>query len=272
MVRPLRREIETFGFRTVSLDIRQNSDVINGRPRDLAAQRHPRRRRPEPGQPGWSAKLRSRTQCPEDPTRFVRALGPGALRAVDAVRPDRRDAARRRPEGVGAFISEHDRSRGRPAGGLCAGKYAGLSARAASGFARRSFRCSRRSTISGRAGILRELSRFRWSGAASGPAATCSGSDARLFGLQQGRRLPVLDLGADQGAKADRQRRAHTRRRGQLLSRPRRLGQPRRCADRPGDRRAAGRHGGGRMRSPSRARWCRRNTPTAARRSISWSS
>ena len=38
LVRPVRWEVETFGFRTVSLDIRQNTTVINRVPAGNLAQ------------------------------------------------------------------------------------------------------------------------------------------------------------------------------------------------------------------------------------------
>ena len=67
------------------------------------------------------------------------------------------------------------------------------------------------------------------------------GGDARLFRFQQGRRLPLRQLGAVQGADCAGARRPHVRYRDRLFPRPRRLGQPRRRARRPRHRGPAGR-------------------------------
>ena len=61
-VRPLRFEVETFGFRTVSLDIRQNSTVINAVLREIWALvdgEAPESGTFEPGTTAWSERLRS---------------------------------------------------------------------------------------------------------------------------------------------------------------------------------------------------------------------
>ena len=105
-------------------------------------------------------------------------------------------------------------------------------------------------------------------GAAQRPGAgRRAGGDDRLLRLQQGRRLPHLQLGA---CKAQTQ--AHPAGRGvrgadRLLPRPRRLGEPRRRADRPRHRGPAGRlDPRAPAASPSRARSSPTSTPTAAPR------
>jgi phosphoenolpyruvate carboxylase len=62
LVRPLRWEAEVFGFRTVSLDLRQNSTVMNRTLAELWAQK--RRRTPEPGSAAWSKMLREELRKP----------------------------------------------------------------------------------------------------------------------------------------------------------------------------------------------------------------
>ena len=65
MVKPLRWEVETFGFRTVSLDIRQNSTVINQTLHEIwhknASENHPV---PEIGSLQWSERLREELHAP----------------------------------------------------------------------------------------------------------------------------------------------------------------------------------------------------------------
>ena len=93
-----------------------------------------------------------------------------------------------------------------------------------------------------------------------------AGGDDRLLRLQQGRRLPDVELGALQGADQAHRGSARSGRADRLLPRARRLGEPRRRADRPRHRRAAGGlDPRAASASPSRARWSRSSTPTAAR-------
>ncbi|MFO1435072.1 MAG: phosphoenolpyruvate carboxylase [Gammaproteobacteria bacterium] len=62
-VRPLRREVEIFGFRTVSLDLRQNTTVVN---RTLAAvfEKLEGATAPEPNSPKWKAWILSELARP----------------------------------------------------------------------------------------------------------------------------------------------------------------------------------------------------------------
>jgi len=71
VVRPLRREVEVFGFHGVSLDLRQNSTVTNRVLTILWARCHgrPEGEAPEPGSPGWHdwllAELRHPRNAPD---------------------------------------------------------------------------------------------------------------------------------------------------------------------------------------------------------------
>jgi len=56
---PLIGRVETFGFRTASLDIRQNASVINRSVAALMAHAAPDAPAPLPGSPEWSARLRA---------------------------------------------------------------------------------------------------------------------------------------------------------------------------------------------------------------------
>ncbi|MGH8582580.1 MAG: phosphoenolpyruvate carboxylase [Gammaproteobacteria bacterium] len=53
MVRPLRREVEVFRFRTVRLDLRENTTVINATLAALWETRHAGRAPPDQASPGW---------------------------------------------------------------------------------------------------------------------------------------------------------------------------------------------------------------------------
>ncbi len=113
----------------------------------------------------------------------------------------------------------------------------------------------------------------RAAGSAAGPpqrasAGRSAGGDDRVLRLEQGRRVPHLQLGAVQGADQAHPAGQGDRGADRLLPWARRIGEPGRRADRPRDRRPArrarSRAGCG---SRSRERWSRSSTPTAARRS-----
>jgi len=57
-VEPLLRQLDSFGFRTVSLDIRQNSTVMNRVLSELFAAACPQSKAPLPGSPQWSERIR----------------------------------------------------------------------------------------------------------------------------------------------------------------------------------------------------------------------
>jgi phosphoenolpyruvate carboxylase len=58
-VEPLLRQLDSFGFRTVSLDIRQNSTVVNRVLAELFAAAPAQSCAPSPGTPQWSARIRA---------------------------------------------------------------------------------------------------------------------------------------------------------------------------------------------------------------------
>lgn len=58
-VEPLLRQLDSFGFRTVSLDIRQNSTVVNRVLAELFAAAPAQSSAPSPGTPQWSARIRA---------------------------------------------------------------------------------------------------------------------------------------------------------------------------------------------------------------------
>ncbi|WP_245293322.1 phosphoenolpyruvate carboxylase [Mongoliimonas terrestris] len=56
-VRPLRWEVEIFGFRTAALDIRQNSTVVNRTVQEVWKRLHPGEAVPDPSSPAFMAKV-----------------------------------------------------------------------------------------------------------------------------------------------------------------------------------------------------------------------
>ncbi len=100
-VRPLRRQVETFGFRTVSLDIRQNSTIVNAVAREIL---HAAGEAFEPGTPGWSAALRRCLNAQAPPPPLPGALGGIARETVDLFALIGETARGADPRAVGAFI------------------------------------------------------------------------------------------------------------------------------------------------------------------------
>lgn len=94
---PLIREVETFGLRTASLDIRQNSSVINRAVRELMGDGAP-----EPGSPDWAERLRADLASTARIDPDLAALSEEARETVELFRliGERRDDR----HAVGAFI------------------------------------------------------------------------------------------------------------------------------------------------------------------------
>ena len=150
LIRPVRREVESFRFSTVRLDVRENTTKLNAALADLwrtgggdrRCRLSPARR---PGEPGWRRSWPGRSRR----ARRRRALGGvrGDVRHVPAGPPAARGD---RPRGVRHLRAQHDAERERRAGRLSAGqdrralRRHGRASRAAPS---RSCRCSRRSRI-----------------------------------------------------------------------------------------------------------------------------
>ena len=169
--RPVRREVESFRFSTVRLDVRENTTKLNaalptcgapgGGTGDAAGARARRH-----GAPGWRRSWRGRSRRtrrrPSLPAEFAETL-----RHVPAGPPAARGD---RPRGVRHLRAQHDAERERrarrvPAGqGRRAVRRHGAASRAAPS---RSCRCSRRSrTCSARRSSCGSCSTCRWSSAA----------------------------------------------------------------------------------------------------------
>ena len=201
-VRPVRWEVEIFGFRTMSLDLRQNTTVINrvlaelwqkfNPTRASASRRRPIRRMGEMG--------RGRAQ---EADGFPAAVpGPVGGSARDARSPWRSSAipstapTQRRS---GAFVLSMTRSATDILGLYLLAKYSGplhRCRRRARAAALPSCRCSKPSTIcSARPASWRSCSRSRDPPHRSRRKAA-PGDHARLFRLQQGWRLLLRELRA----------------------------------------------------------------------------
>ncbi|WP_323718602.1 phosphoenolpyruvate carboxylase [Paracoccus aminovorans] len=121
LIRPLRWQAEVFGFRTVTLDVRQNSSVTT---RALASIWGPET--PEYGTPEWSQRLRAEIVREELP-----ALDPAALSAetvellslLDLMRTTRFGVD---PLGIGPFILSMTRSCDDLLGVFLLARYAGF--------------------------------------------------------------------------------------------------------------------------------------------------
>ncbi len=127
LVRPLRWEIETFGFRTVSLDIRQNSDVIN---RTVAAiwkvNKVGDEPVPEPSTPEWSERLRHELSAQNDRLPEFEGLSEEAEETVKLFALLAETLGGRDANAIGAFILSMTRSADDLLAVYVLGKYAGF--------------------------------------------------------------------------------------------------------------------------------------------------
>lgn len=107
LVRPLRWEVETFGFRTVSLDIRQNATVINRVLREIWMARG---EAIEIGSPRWSERLHAALRADSDPASDLPQVSGDAaetLALFRLIRDSQRGCDR---DAVGAFVLSMTRS------------------------------------------------------------------------------------------------------------------------------------------------------------------
>lgn len=108
-VRPLLRQVETFGFRTVSLDIRQNSTVVNRVLAEIFSFTD-KAGAPEPGGPRWSERIRSALNSGERLDLDRACLSPEAREMLDLFDVIRDARAGLNGGAVGAFILSMTRS------------------------------------------------------------------------------------------------------------------------------------------------------------------
>jgi len=125
VLRPLRWEVESFGFHTVRLDLRQNSTVINRvlaefwslMPGDA----------PEAGTPGWSAALRQALTRPAPSLPGLTHLSEESREILQLFRLVSEVYDSNDPEAIGAFILSMTRSADDLLAVLVLAHYAGLS-------------------------------------------------------------------------------------------------------------------------------------------------
>ncbi len=103
-LKPFRQQVETFGFRTVSLDIRQNSTVINSVLLEILAAQNEQPADLQPGTADWTAALRNHLNPQSPPPDLPDTLSPlagetcGLFKLIgDVGRSDDHEA-------IGAFI------------------------------------------------------------------------------------------------------------------------------------------------------------------------
>ena len=127
LVRPLRWEIETFGFRTVSLDIRQNSDVINRTVAAIwSANAGDGDVAPEPETAEWSARLRDELNAQTERLPKLDDLGDEATETVKLFALLAETLGSQDANAVGAFILSMTRSADDLLAVYVLGKYAGF--------------------------------------------------------------------------------------------------------------------------------------------------
>lgn len=108
-VRPLRQQVETFGFRTVSLDIRQNSTVVNRVLAELFKLADPAAA-PTPDTPQWTQRIRAALNSGEQLEVDRLALSEEAQELLDLFDVIRKASAGLNGGAVGAFILSMTRS------------------------------------------------------------------------------------------------------------------------------------------------------------------
>ena len=243
IVRPVRREVESFRFSTVRLDVRENTTKLNAALRDLwraGNEGDP----PETGSDAVAGLDRRRAGPAADRRRGVAAAARGDGRDAGDVRAGAPPPGGDRPRGVRRLRPQHDAERERRARRLPPRQDRGtVRRRARRGELHPADRAAVRDHRRPPAGAGHHARAARGAaGQAQRPRpGRGPGGDDRLLGLEQGRRVPDLELGAVQGPDQAHPGRERGGRADRVLSRPRRLGQPGRRADRPRHRGPAGR-------------------------------
>lgn len=108
-VRPLRQQVETFGFRTVALDIRQNSTVVNRVLSELFKHMDADEA-PTPDTPQWAQRIRSALSAGEQLRIDPKSLSEEARDLLDLFDVIREASSGPNGGAVGAFILSMTRS------------------------------------------------------------------------------------------------------------------------------------------------------------------
>ncbi len=106
LVRPVRWEVETFGFRAMSLDIRQNTTVINRVLREIWKKLNPLAANdgPEPGSAAWAKWINDELDKPLGFLPQFRGISEEAKELLDLLYLIRDTIDGPDPEAIGAFI------------------------------------------------------------------------------------------------------------------------------------------------------------------------
>ena len=125
LVRPVRRQVEAFGFTAASLDIRQNAMVINRTLQAIWRQAHAGLEPPAPDGEAWSSWLLAELARPLDSLPAFEALPPEAVETLATFRLMRDMAAQDR-SALGTFILSMTARAADLLGVYLLAKYAGL--------------------------------------------------------------------------------------------------------------------------------------------------
>lgn len=125
LVRPLRHKVETFGFRTVSLDLRENSDTVNGTLAEIYCLLSGEDEAPAPDTDDWQRWVLAELARPLDTRPEFKGLSDRAVSTLDLFQivaeahdgPDRKC--------LGAFVLSMTRSASDVLAVYLLGKYAG---------------------------------------------------------------------------------------------------------------------------------------------------
>jgi phosphoenolpyruvate carboxylase len=128
ILRPVRWEVETFGFRTVSLDLRQNTTVVNRVLRELWRKLNPLAEGdgPEPGSPAWQAWIEDELAKPLGFLPRFRGVSDEASELLDLLDLIRDTLNGPDPQAIGAFILSMTQSASDVLGLYLLAKYSGL--------------------------------------------------------------------------------------------------------------------------------------------------
>ena len=128
LVRPVRWEVETFGFRSMSLDIRQNTTVVNRVLQELWHKLNPLaiEQEPEPGSIGWSAWINAELAKPLGFLPQFRGLSDEAAELVSLLRLILETLDGPDPQAIGAFILSMTQNASDVLGLYLLAKFAGL--------------------------------------------------------------------------------------------------------------------------------------------------
>ncbi len=128
VVRPVRWEVQIFGFRTMSLDLRQNTTVVNRVLAELYAKLNvgSRKSQPEPGSAEWLKWIMAELKKPMPWVPQFKNLGDEARELLDLLTLVRETLDGPDPQAIGTFILSMTQHASDVLGLYLLAKYAGL--------------------------------------------------------------------------------------------------------------------------------------------------